>query len=130
MKTILFLCIENSCRSQIAEAFAKAYSCSANKIISAGSNPSGEVNPTAIKLMGKMGHNISDHSSKSVNEIKEEIDILISMGCGDSCPQLSAKKRLEWDIPDPKKMKEDEFVEVIKLIDKKVKKFIENLPES
>ena len=52
------------------------------------------------------------------------------MGCGDSCPQLSAKKRLEWDIPDPKKMKEDEFMEVIKLIDKKVKKFIENLPES
>ena len=130
MKTILFLCIENSCRSQIAEAFAKAYSYSANKIISAGSNPSGEVNPTAIKLMGKMGHNISDHSSKSVNEIKEEIDILISMGCGDSCPQLSVEKRLEWDIPDPKKMKEDEFVEVIKLIDKKVKKFIENLPES
>mgnify|MGYP001210979360 FL=1 len=130
MKTILFLCIENSCRSQIAEAFANAYSYSANKIISAGSNPSGEVNPTAIKLMGKIGHNISDHSSKSVNEIKEEIDILISMGCGDSCPQLSAKKRLEWDIPDPKKMKEDEFMEVIKLIDKKVKKFIENLSES
>ena len=130
MKTILFLCIENSCRSQIAEAFAKAYSYSANKIISAGSNPSGEVNPTAIKLMGNIGHNISDHSSKSVNEIKEEIDILISMGCGDSCPQLSAKKRLEWDIPDPKKMKEDEFMEVIKLIDKKVRKFIENLPES
>jgi len=130
MKTILFLCVENSCRSQIAEAFANAYSYSANKIISAGSNPSGEVNPTAIKLMGKIGHNISDHSSKSVNEIKEEIDILISMGCGDSCPQLSAKKRLEWDIPDPKKMKEDDFMEVIKLIDKKVKKFIENLPES
>ena len=130
MKTILFLCVENSCRSQIAEAFANAYSYSANKIISAGSNPSGEVNPTAIKLMGKIGHSISDHSSKSVNEIKEEIDILISMGCGDSCPQLSAKKRLEWDIPDPKKMKEDEFMEVIKLIDKKVKKFIENLPES
>ena len=130
MKTILFLCIENSCRSQIAEAFVKAYSDSANKIISAGSNPSGEVNPTAIKLMGKMGHNISDHSSKSVNEIKEEIDILISMGCGDSCPQLSVEKRLEWDIPDPKKMKEDEFMEVIKLIDKKVKKFVENLPES
>ena len=130
MKTILFLCVENSCRSQIAEAFAKAYSDPANKTISAGSNPSGEVNPTAIKLMRKIGHNISDHSSKSVNEIKEEIDILISMGCGDSCPQLSVEKRLEWDIPDPKKMKEDEFMEVIKLIDKKVKKFVENLPES
>ena len=106
MKTILFLCVENSCRSQIAEAFAKRYSDLSFEFLSAGSSPSGVVNSRAIELMTEFGYDLSDHFSKSVDEINNEVDILISMGCGDSCPYLAASERLEWDIPDPKNMKD------------------------
>ena len=127
MKTILFLCVENSCRSQIAEAFAKRYSDLSLEFLSAGSSPSGVVNSKAIKLMTEFGYDLSDHFSKSVDEISKEVDILISMGCGDSCPYLAASKRLEWDIPDPKNMKDKEFKLVIESIEKKVKALIKEI---
>ena len=127
MKTILFLCVENSCRSQIAEAFAKRYSDLSLEFLSAGSSPSGVVNSRAIEFMTEFGYDLSDHYSKSVDEIYKEVDILISMGCGDSCPYLAASKRLEWDIPDPKNMKAKEFKLVIKSIEKKVKALIKEI---
>ena len=127
MKTILFVCVENSCRSQIAEAFAKLHSKSSLNIISAGSNPSGSVNPKAIELMDKLGYELTNHYSKSVETVIENVDYLVSMGCGDSCPNISAKDRIDWDIPDPKDMNDKEFKEVIALIDKQVQNLIKNI---
>ena len=127
MKTFLFVCIENSCRSQIAEAFAKFYSNSSLKVMSAGSKPSGSVNPIAIKLMSELGHELTGHYSKSVETVIDCVDYLISMGCGDSCPNIKAEERIEWNIPDPKEMSEIEFKEVIGLIDKNVQSLIKNL---
>ena len=127
MKTILFVCIENSCRSQIAEAFAKFYSNSSLKVMSAGSKPSGSVNPIAIKLMSELGHELTGHYSKSVETVIDCVDYLISMGCGDSCPNIKAEERIEWNIPDPKEMSEIESKEVIGLIDKNVQSLIKNL---
>ena len=97
MKTILFVCIENSCRSQIAEAYANLYSNSKYKVISAGSNPSwvlekGSINPTAIKLMSELGHKMAGQYSKSVDTVAQNVDYLISMGCGDILVQMSAQK--------------------------------------
>ena len=77
MKTILFVCVENSCRSQIAEAFAKLHSKSSLNIISAGSNPSGSVNPKAIELMDKLGYELTNHYSKSVETVIENVDYLV-----------------------------------------------------
>ena len=127
MKTILFVCIENSCRSQIAEAYANLYSNSKYKVISAGSNPSGSINPTAMKLMSELGHKMAGQYSKSVDTVGQNVDYLISMGCGDSCPNVSAKDRIDWDIPDPKDMNDKEFKEVIALIDKQVQNLIKNI---
>ena len=127
MKTILFVCVENSCRSQIAEAFAKLHSKGSLNVISEGSNPSGSVNPKAIELMGKLGHELTSHYSKSVETVIENVDYLVSMGCGDSCPNVSAKDRIDWDIPDPKDMNDKEFKEVIALIDKQVQDLIKNI---
>ena len=127
MKTILFVCVENSCRSQIAEAFARLHSNSSLKVMSAGSKPSGSVNPIAMKLMSELGHELTGHYSKSVETITDNVDYLISMGCGDSCPNIKAKERTEWNIPDPKEMNEIEFKEVIGLIDKNVQSLIQNL---
>ena len=125
---VLFACVENSCRSQIAEAFAKKISPHKFDFYSAGSKPSGIINPLAIKLLKSQGVYLTDHRSKDVSEfINIKIDYLILMGCGDQCPNIVAKERVEWDIPDPKDMEEPEFLNVIENIRGKVKKLIKTI---
>jgi arsenate reductase len=127
-KKILFVCIENSCRSQIAEAFARLHGSKDLEIYSAGSHPSGKVNPKAIESMKEIGYNLSQHASKSLSEIPDvEYDIAITMGCGDKCPFVRAKKREDWNIPDPKEMSPDEFRKVRNAIEKKVKELLSKL---
>ena len=125
---VLFACVENSCRSQIAEAFAKKISPHKFDFYSAGSKPSGIINPLAIKLLKSQGVYLTDHRSKDVSEfINIKIDYLILMGCGDQCPNIVAEERIEWDIPDPKDMEEPEFLSVIENIRGKVKKLIKTI---
>ena len=125
---ILFACNENSCRSQIAEALAKNISQGKIEFYSAGSKPSGVVNPMTIKLLSAQGVDLSDHKSKHVSNFEGiKIDYLILMGCGDKCPNLVAEERIEWDIPDPKDMEEPEFLNVIENIEGKVKKLIKTI---
>ena len=82
---IVFLCGGNSCRSQIAEAFGNIFDQDTYEVKSAGSFPSGKVNPTAVKLMAELGYDMSSHTSISINELQhEEIEIMVSMGCGAS----------------------------------------------
>lgn len=122
---ILFACNENSCRSQIAEALAKNISQGKIEFYSAGSKPSGVVNPMAIKLLSTQGVDLSDLKSKHVSNFEGiKIDYLILMGCGDKCPNLVADERIEWDIPDPKDMEKSEFLKVIEKIRREVQKLI------
>ena len=122
---ILFACNENSCRSQIAEALAKNISQGKIEFYSAGSKPSGVVNPMTIKLLRALGVDLSNHKSKHVSNFEGiKIDYLILMGCGDKCPNLVADKRIEWDIPDPKDMEKSEFLKVIEKIRREVQKLI------
>jgi len=110
MKTILFVCVENSCRSQIAEAFARTLGRGLIEAYSCGSRPSGHVNGTAIASMKELGYDRSTHASKSVSDIPQIMyDVVVTMGCGDACPSVTAKQREEWNIPDPKQMDIDEF---------------------
>ena len=125
---VLFACVENSCRSQIAEALAKKISPHKFNFYSAGSKPSGIINPMAIKLLKSQGVYLTDHRSKDVSEfINIKIDYLILMGCGDQCPNIVAEERVEWDIPDPKDMEALEFLNVIEIIRGEVKKLIKTI---
>ena len=125
MKKVVFLCVENSCRSQIAEAFANIHGKDEILAFSAGSKPSGTVNPKAVSLMKEINYDLSKHQSIPVDKLPDvEIDAMISMGCGDSCPTIRAKERIEWDIPDPKDMEDQDFKEVIKNIERKVLDFL------
>ena len=125
---VLFACVENSCRSQIAEALAKKISPHKFDFYSAGSKPSGIINPLAIKLLKSQGVYLTDHRSKYVSEfINIKIDYLILMGCGDQCPNIVAEERVEWDIPDPKDMEAPEFLNVIEIIRGEVKKLIKTI---
>tara|TARA_Y100001970_G_scaffold277608_1_gene382071 strand:- start:6191 stop:6574 length:384 start_codon:yes stop_codon:yes gene_type:complete len=126
MKKVVFLCIENSCRSQIAEAFAIIYGKKRITAFSAGSKPSGTIHPKAIKLMDEVGYDLSSHKSTSISEIPDiQIDYVISMGCGDSCPSIRANKLIEWDIPDPKDLDDTHFRAVRDKIKKEVLSLIE-----
>lgn len=122
MKKLLFVCVENSCRSQIAEAFARIHGGEDLEAYSAGSRPSGEVNPKAIETMHEIGYDLRKHDSKSLNDIPQvEYDFVATMGCGDECPYVRAKRREEWQIPDPKNLPPDQFRETRDLIEQKVK---------
>jgi len=125
MKRILFVCVENSCRSQIAEAFARLHGAGAIEPYSAGSKPSGQVNPKAIASMSEVGYDLSRHVSKSLSEIPAiEYDVAVTMGCGDACPNVSAKQREDWNIPNPKALPADEFWKVRDQIEQRVKELL------
>lgn len=102
MKRVLFVCIENSNRSQMAEAFARIYGGNDVEAVSAGSSPSGQINPKAIRFMSELGYDLSQHVSKSLDDIDGDFDAVVTMGCGDSCPWVPAKRREDWNLPDPK----------------------------
>jgi protein-tyrosine-phosphatase len=112
-KKLLFVCVENSNRSQMSQAFAKILGGDKVEAYSAGSKPSGIVNPKAIASMAELGYDLSTHDSKSLDDIPDiEYDAVVTMGCGDACPFVKAKHRIDWQIPDPKHMPPEEFRKV------------------
>jgi arsenate reductase len=124
-KTFLFVCIENSNRSQMAQAFAKIWGGKEIEAYSAGSRPSGKINPKAIAAMSELGYDLNTHDSKSLDEIPAiQFDYVVTMGCGDACPWVPALHRIDWQIPDPREMKPRAFNAVRDLISEKVKELI------
>src|SRR4051812_38624687 len=94
VKKLLFVCVENSNRSQMSEAFAVIHGGDKVSAYSAGSKPSGIVNPKAIAAMKEVGYDLSSHHSKSLEEVKQfaPFDVVVTMGCGDACPWMPSKK--------------------------------------
>lgn len=124
-KTFLFVCIENSNRSQMAQAFAKIWGGKEVEAYSAGSRPSGKINPKAIAAMSELAYDLSTHDSKSLDEIPAiQFDYVVTMGCGDACPWVPAVHRIDWQIPDPREMEPTDFNAVRDLISEKVKELI------
>jgi len=128
-KKLLFVCIENSNRSQMSQAFAKMIGGEKVEAYSAGSKPSGIVNPKAIAAMKELGYDLSTHDSKSLEEVKAfaPFDVVVTMGCGDACPWMPAKQFIDWQIPDPKHMEQEQFNKVRDFIGGKVKELINGL---
>jgi arsenate reductase (thioredoxin) len=128
-KKLLFVCIENSNRSQMSQAFAKIHGAGSIEAYSAGSKPSGVVNPKAIAAMKELGYDLSVHESKSLDEVTPyaPFDAVVTMGCGDACPWMPAKQFIDWVIPDPKHMEPAEFNKIRDFIEEKVSKLIQQL---
>ena len=122
MKRVLFVCVENSCRSQMAEAFARIHGAGNVEAYSAGSRPSGKVIPKAIESMKVIGYDLGSHKSKSLDDLPDvQWDFVATMGCRDECPFIRATQREDWQIPDPKDMPPEEFGDVRDLIEEKVR---------
>jgi protein-tyrosine-phosphatase len=125
---VIFVCVENSNRSQMAEAFARIHGGERVEAFSAGSRPSGRVNPKAVEAMKQIGYDLTTHQSKGLDEFNgKEFDAAVTMGCGDECPLVRAKKRVGWQIPDPKELPPDQFNKVRDLIEQKVKELLASL---
>ena len=128
MKRVLFVCVENSNRSQMAEAFARIHGAGRVEAASAGSRPSGRVNPKAIAAMQELGYDLTAHASKGLDEFNgRAVDVAVTMGCGDECPLVLARRRVDWKIPDPRDMTPAEFRGVRDLIERKVQELLHEL---
>lgn len=128
---VLFVCVENSCRSQMAEGFARLLGPSSIEAFSAGSKPSGKINQTAIAAMREIGVDLTRQASKGLSELPaRRWDYVITMGCGDACPFVDAVRREDWAIPDPKQMPLEEFRRVRDQIKERVKDLLEKLEAS
>ena len=127
-KLVLFVCVENSNRSQMAEVFARMHAGKGVEAASSGSRPSGRVNPRAVEYMKEVGYDLTTHTSKSLDQFNgQEVEVAVTMGCGDECPLVRAKRREEWQIPDPKEMPPEQYREVRDLIERKVKELLASL---
>lgn len=118
---VLFVCVENAGRSQMAEGFAKKLGRDHLEAWSAGSKPSGKLNPAAVEAMKAHGIDISGHRSKGLAELPEaRWDYVVTMGCGDACPFVPAKARVDLEIPDPKGRQPEEVREICRKIEDEV----------
>ncbi len=125
---VLFVCVENANRSQMAEAFARMFSNGRVEAYSAGSRPSGRVNPRAIEAMREIGYDLTAHRSKSLDELPPgPFDVVVTMGCGDRCPHVPARRREDWAIPDPRDLSPEEFRSVRDTIAARVRRLIDEL---
>ena len=118
---VLFVCVENSNRSQMAEGFARAHGGESIDARSAGSRPSGQINPRAIAFMAERGIDLSAQHSKALDAIgAEPFDAVVTMGCGDACPWIAAHRREDWALPDPKLLDDTGFRHVRDEIEQRV----------
>jgi protein-tyrosine-phosphatase len=100
---VLFVCVENSCRSQMAEAFARRLGRGRVEAYSAGSAPSGRVHPKVVEAMREIGCGLAGHRSKGLAEVPDvEYDAVVALGCGDACAGVRARRRESWELPRPK----------------------------
>lgn len=103
MTGILFLCIHNAGRSQMAAGFARDLSNGAVTVLSGGSEPADQVNPVAVEVMNEVGIDIAGYVPQKFNdELLNAVDVVVTMGCGDTCPFIPGKKYIDWPLDDPK----------------------------
>jgi arsenate reductase (thioredoxin) len=125
---VLFVCVENANRSQMAEAFARIHGGERVEAHSAGSRPSGVINPKAVRFMAELGYDLTRHGSKSLDQIEGlEFDAVVTMGCGDSCPWVPARRREDWALPDPKHMEDEDYRRVREDISARVRGLLSEL---
>lgn len=128
MKTkVAFICIHDSCRSQMTEGFAKTLGKDIIKSYSAGTEEYTEVKPLAVVVIGEVDISVSDHKPKLLTDVPKEIDIVTTMGCGVDCPFISARRREDWGLDDPSGGTIEDFRKTRNLIEGKAKELIQTI---
>ena len=105
MATVLFVCLHNAGRSQMSQALFERAAGGRHHALSAGSeaDPAGRVHPQVVQVMSELGIDLSDRRPQRLtNELAQQADVVVTMGCGDACPYIPGKRYLDWELPDPK----------------------------
>ncbi len=124
VKTVLFVCVHNAGRSQIAAGFMKSLGKDKVKVFSAGSMPKDQINPIAVEVMKEEGIDISNNQPKVLTtETVKESDVVITMGCGDACPIFPGKRYEDWQLEDPA----GKDLETVRRIRDEIKLRVQNL---
>ena len=127
-KKLLFVCIENARRSQMAEGFAEAFGKGKLEVYSAGSRPSSQIDPLITQVMKEKGIDLSAKRPKGLNDLPPiEMDYLVTMGCEEACPAVSTKKIIDWQIPDPKGKSIDIVRNVRDMIEERVRALLKEI---
>lgn len=125
VKRVLFVCIENVCRSQMAEAFAQGLDAGRIDAHSRGSRPARSVHPRAVALTAERGYALDTQAAKPLSAFDgQSFDAVVTMGCGDACPWVPASRRVDWDLPDPRALPDDEFRAVRDGIERRVRELL------
>ena len=128
MKKVAFICVHNSCRSQIAEALGKHFASDVFESYSAGTETKPQINQDAVRLMKeRYGIDMEEtQHSKLIDELPP-IDIVVTMGCNVVCPYLPSKEKEDWGLDDPTGKSDEEFIAVINTIEEKIKDLAQRL---
>ena len=122
--SVLFLCVHNAGRSQIGAGWMRHLAGEAIQVYSAGSSPAEQINPIAVEAMLEIGIDIKNQQPKKwTDEIVREVDVIISMGCGDTCPVYPGKRYIDWEIEDPA----GQEIEMIRIVRDQIKQHVQEL---
>lgn len=127
---IAFICVHNSCRSQIAEALGKHLAADVFDSYSAGTETKPQINQDAVRLMKEMyGIDMEETQSSKLLEDIPQVDIVVTMGCNVQCPFLPCKHREDWGLEDPSGKSDEEFIKIIQIIEDKIQKLKRDMPK-
>ena len=125
---IVFICVENARRSQMAQGFARRLGKENLEIYSAGSRPASQIDPLVIEVMKERGIDLSSENPKGLNDLPPvDMDYLVTMGCEETCPAVPASKIIEWEIPDPKGKPMDEIRKIRDMVEQKVRGLLDEI---
>lgn len=129
MSRVLFVCLQNAGRSQISQAiFERKAADGRHRSRSAGTTPAGAIHPEVIEVLGEIGVDLAGKRPAGLTrDLVEWADVVVTMGCGDACPWLPATRRVDWDLPDPKSLPDDEFRAVRDEIERRVQRLLAEL---
>jgi arsenate reductase (thioredoxin) len=126
--TVLFVCVHNAGRSQMAAGLLNHHAGGRVRVLSAGSEPADDVNPAVVAVMAEAGIDVSHEYPKPLTDgAVEEADVVVTMGCGDTCPFYPGKRYVDWDLTDPAGMEADEVRPIRDEIDRRVRTLLEEL---
>lgn len=128
MKKVAFVCVHNSCRSQMAEALAKAFCAETFEAFSAGTHLKNQINPDAVEIIQDLYHiNMNETQRPKLLTDIPEVDIVVTMGCNVDCPTLPCSHREDWGLDDPSGKEKESFIFTAETIEKKVKELQERI---
>jgi len=125
---VLFVCVHNAGRSQMAAALLDRYAEGRVRVRSAGSTPANEINPAVVTAMNEVGIDLSEEFPKTLStEVVEDADVVVTMGCGDACPVFPGRRYLDWDLADPSGLTVAEVRPIRDRIDALVRELLETV---